>query len=359
MDAVLFVAGTFDRNGGKPSTIGAQIFARFYEVFSKSELLLVNGGTYPGDLDKAIQFAGGCKFVVWMASVSNDEPRKYVTEVKSASPQCILTTSKRVVEKDYQLVDVLERALRTKSNLTVEFSGERNEYKARVVDPLGNVWVNYTENFGSVGEFLATKMLDLASVTRVSSTSIGAAVEVPNEEQFFKFVQQKAKEFDTMIPKPKKRNRFLGNSSFRCQRGFPSFRRNGLIFVSRRNVSKSFIRPEGFVAVKTATIPVEFYGTKKPSVDTPVQVLLYEHFPKINYMIHGHTYVKDAPTTKIMVPCGGLQEADEVIAVVGDPNVACFAVNLRGHGSIIGVGNVHTFDWFEHIPKPFPEYMQQ
>ena len=43
--------------------------------------------------------------------------------------------------------------------------------------------------------------------------------------------------------------RFLGNASFRCPKGFPSFRDGKYIFVSKRNVNKEFITIDDFVPV--------------------------------------------------------------------------------------------------------------
>lgn len=55
--------------------------------------------------------------------------------------------------------------------------------------------------------------------------------------------------------------------------------------MSRRNVDKSFIDQSGFVAVKAETIPIEYYGDYKPSVDTPSQIMLYQAYPKVNYYV--------------------------------------------------------------------------
>lgn len=39
------------------------------------------------------------------------------------------------------------------------------------------------------------------------------------------------------------------NVSFRCEKGFPSFRDKNIIYVSKRNMDKRMIGKEGFVAV--------------------------------------------------------------------------------------------------------------
>ena len=132
--------------------------------------------------------------------------------------------------------------------------------------------------------------------------------------------------------------RFLGNSSFRCQRGFPSFRGNkDIIFVSRRNVDKRFIDKDHFVgSVLLEDGSVGYYGEYKPSVDTPIQLRLYNLLPKINFMIHSHCYINAAPFTKTPVPCGAVEEVDEIMEIIGQGRSQPFyAINLIGHGLLL------------------------
>ena len=38
--------------------------------------------------------------------------------------------------------------------------------------------------------------------------------------------------------------------------------------------------------------------------------------PKIRYMLHSHVYIKDAPTIVSTLPCGALEEADEILKYI-------------------------------------------
>ena len=55
-------------------------------------------------------------------------------------------------------------------------------------------------------------------------------------------------------------------------------------------------------------------------MDTPVQVRLYKTIPHINYIVHGHVYVKGAPFTKEAIPCGALEEVDEIMELIYNSN---------------------------------------
>lgn len=64
--------------------------------------------------------------------------------------------------------------------------------------------------------------------------------------------------------------------------------------------------------MKAETIPIEYYGDYKPSVDTPSQIMLYQAYPKVNYMLHGHVYIDGFPFTNRCIPCGAIEEAHEI-----------------------------------------------
>ena len=61
---------------------------------------------------------------------------------------------------------------------------------------------------------------------------------------------------------------------------------------------------------------VYYYGDYKPSKDTVVQIKLYKLFPEINYIVHSHCYADGAAFTKTPVPCGSLDEIDEILYVI-------------------------------------------
>jgi hypothetical protein len=147
----------------------------------------------------------------------------------------------------------------------------------------------------------------------------------------------------------------MGNASFRCMKGFPSFRKEKLIFVSRRNLDKRGIESNSFVAVEANLDKVNYFGVKKPSVDTPIQLRLYANYPGINFMLHSHNYILDAPFTKRIIPCGALEEAEEITNLLPEKSLKMFYVNLRGHGSIAASNDVEGIRNLRYGQRPVPE----
>jgi len=343
----LYVAGTFDDNDGKSSSIADQIF----HGLDFQRVNYVNGGNY-GELEQLLGTVGDYDVVFWLADVANDKP-KLVKRVKAVNRECVLVSSKRNVDQKYTVRDLLYHALDVKSNVFVEFTKQGELYAGRVMDPLANVFLDTTTNFGNVGEVLSRRVHELMGYTRVPSEKVGMQVEVPDEREFFEQVRRYAEVFHELInPSSEAANRFFGNASFRCERGFPSFKKEGLVFVSMRNVDKRYIGRDGFVGVKQG-LPVRYFGDHKPSVDTPVQLRLYENYPAAKYMLHSHTYVSGAPFTAKVLPCGALQEVDEITSVV--PGGVNFAVNLKGHGSLAVADNVGFFETLKYYARTFPE----
>lgn len=347
----MFVGGTFDENGGKESKIARQVFQSL--GMADSDSLYVNGGTF-NDLEALLPKVRDYQQIYWFANVDNDKP-KLVKEIKRQNPASILITSKRNVDSKYSAADLVYHALSNKSNLVVEITSEKGKYFGRIIDPLGNIFQDYTSDFSQVAWSLGKRVDELSSYTRVGSKQIGPAKEIPDKENFFELIRKYGEQFHTLVhARPEAVNRFFGNASFRCERGFPSFREGDLVYVSQRDVDKRYLNKEGFVAVKLE-LPIQYYGDKKPSVDTPIQVQLYQYYPGINYILHGHVYIKDAPFTSSVVPCGAMEEFEEIIKLFPEKEKEDFAVNLRGHGSLL---LVHDLDYLRRIPysaRPSPE----
>lgn len=162
--------------------------------------------------------------------------------------------------------------------------------------------------------------------------------------------------------------RFLGNASLklppqigRCGKGMPSFKQDGMIFVSRRNVPKQFIELSDFVPVYMENGQLYYCGDSKPSVDTPVQIRLYDALPEIRYMVHTHSYIKFAPFTGYAIPCGAVEEVCAVLGVVDkhfkSRTLDRYAINMKGHGSIIMASTVEGLQGYTFTKRPFPENM--
>ena len=179
-----------------------------------------------------------------------------------------------------------------------------------ILDPLGNTFYEGFDIEEMVNALLK-RVFFLKQMHRMGSVKVGQ-IDMPElDPTFLECVKDYAETFHNLIQA--QTTRFLGNCSTRCMRGFPSERIGDLIYVSKRNVDKRYIDKDAFVPCKLEDGKVHYYNDNKPSVDTPIQLSLYEKLPNINYMIHSHCYIKDAPFTEQVVPCGALQEINDLI----------------------------------------------
>ena len=366
---ILFIGGNFDDNGGRPSSL----VWKFVETLAKKETLkvIVKNGGYFSEIEELLNNVNednlilNSDIVFWWANVPNDKPK--MRDVKSINSKVMLVTSKRNDNEKYSFQELINRALGTKSNLCVEFSkdNESGKYNMMVFDPLGNCWFN-GDNIVDCCDALVERLLFLKDITRQGTINIKEKeydIVIPNEVEFFDVIKEYADIFHTLIKPAANVTRFLGNSSFRCQRGFPSFRKGGLIYVSKRNIDKRFIDKNGFVPTKLVDEKVYYYGENKPSVDTPIQLRLYEKLTNINYMVHAHVYVKNAPFTNHMIPCGGLEEVNEILETIKKEYNSFekdfYILNLVGHGCIVMSNDVEKLKniEFDFVGRELPEYL--
>lgn len=344
---IFIVGGTFDDNGGQRSGFVAKFYAEYKYIFNVS-IALRNGGDF-SDLTNYMADEDILKWadvIYWFANIPNDKA-KLVGEIKRINPKAILIISKNNLEEKYQRLMLVARALQAKANLLIEFKRFNGLYSGTVIDPLNNVFCENEADIPSLVRTVHNRVVELTSFTRIPSVKVGEAIECPKEERFFEIARKHADTFHTLIHAVNQ-GRFLGNLSFRCERGFPSFRKNGFVFVSQRNIDKRNINENGFVAVNADVIhQVEYYGDVKPSVDTPIQVRLYEYYMNVKFMLHAHVYIEGAPLTNHLVPCGAIEEFDEVVHHYPEQFHSNFCVNLKGHGSLILAQNV---EFLEDIP---------
>ena len=329
-DRILFVGGSWDLDGGKPSKVVNEFAKKLDNVD------LYNGGNY-FDLDDIIHKAKDYNVVFWWANVDNNLPK--IRNIKEINNRVMLISSKRNDNDKYNYQQLLQRSLDMKANLTVEFSKKDNLFRMRVFDPLGNVWYE-GYNIDECIKSITGRLSVLKKITR-ESTYRGEEINYNNSgnEEFLNIVRDYASKFSITIF-PEEVKRFLGNASFRCLKGFPSFRGDNCVFVSKRNVNKEYISIDEFVLVYEKDGKIYYCGENKPSVDTPIQVKLYNKFPNINYMIHSHCYIDNAPYTECKLPCGALEEVEEIDKLIndyydGDYNRDFYIFNLSGHGSIM------------------------
>jgi len=360
---ILFVGGTFDDNGGRPSSLAEKV-AKSLKECPDTTVTLFNGGHFD-TLESILEtHTRDADAVLWWCSVPNDKPK--IRDVKLYNPKTMLVTSKRNDNQKYCFQELINRALGVKANLCVEFSRQDELFHMLLFDPLGNAWYDGT-NIDELADALQNRIKYLKGITRQPCISTGSQKEVPDNEKFFDVVKDYAEVFHNLLHPAEDVTRFLGNSSFRelprtrCERGFPSFRSGENICVSRRNVDKRFIDKEHFVPVQQGLNSVLYSGDWKPSVDTPIQLKLYEALPNINYMIHAHVYVEDAPFTEHMVPCGGMEEVDEVLTAIQNTSSYTedfYAINLVGHGCIVMSDDVEKLKNLPFVARKLPELHQ-
>jgi len=364
----LFVGGNFDDQIGKESKISRIIYDNLEKtIFGISGINLDyhNGGNFK-ELENIVQNCQKYNLIFWFPNISNDKS-KLVRKLKILNPEHVLVTSKNNTDNKYLFGDLIHHALNNHANLFVEFTKENEYIRGRIIDPLGNVFLNYCDNFELVSQVLSKRAMELVNYTRTRSSRIyNAPITAQNNESdtFLEIIKTYADKFHELIH-PKNENladdaktRFMGNASFRCEYGFPSSRTEKGILVSKRNIDKRDINLESFVIVKNS-LPVEYYGNFKPSVDTPIQIALYNYYNNINYMIHSHTYIKDAPFTKSIIPCGALEEVNEIIALFPKHEIKNFSINLIGHGSIVFASDTNNLKNIEYYARQLPEIHEE
>jgi hypothetical protein len=361
----IIVGGKFDDDGGKPSGY----IQKFYTALSAMcpNTKLFNGG-YFDMLNTTIfeQFLNGKQVIFWMPDVPNDK-EKIVLKIKTNYPHAILITSKNNLEDKYNVLELISRALMTKSNLLLSFrkTVTSNNIEATIYDPLGNCYGQSTD-IEQIVTFLMNRIIKLLSFTRVKSVCTSDSVEYPIEkpEAFFSTVQRYADVFHDLIH-ASNTTRMLGNASFRCENGFPSFKTDtGDIFVTRRNVDKRQISIESFVPVhlldnECTQMQVRYKGNHKPSVDTPIQLMLYRYYKDIKFMIHSHTYISDKyvkeTTANYPIPCGAIEEFYEIVKCVPSRNTYFAQINLLGHGSLVMSSTIERLQNIDYLPRNIPE----
>lgn len=381
MIKVLIVGGTFDSKGGRPSKLITSLYNNIVGI-DNYKVILFNGGLVASLHNTILPSVVNYDVVFWFANVSNDEDK--LRDVKAINPKCILITSKRNDDSKYTFAELISRALAIKANLTVEFSKHEDKFNMMLFDPLGNVFYDGFE-VPALCDAIVHRTNQLLAFTRVPTireTELPTP-EVPEETEFFEFAHDCADIFHNLVRPVKGTERFLGNMSFRCQNGFPSFRgENGIVYVSRRNVDKSDINASSFVPTfLTEDNTTKYFGKDKPSVDTPIQLRLYKKLPWANYMLHAHCYVDTSMIPEALflctnkpIPCGALEEVEEIIEtyMVGrfywdtkynNQLPRLLAINLKGHGCILIAKDVEIFKELQRykdncfVQRPTPEYI--
>ena len=352
----IVIGGKFDDQGGRPSGYVKKLYGHLSAINPGGSL--INGGSF-SDLKGLVDVIESlpCKAMLWFPDVPNDK-EKLIKQIKVKNTKLLLVTSKNNLDRKYSFMELVARALQVKANLFVEFTDPVHDPKrihASVCDPLGNCF-SRTEKIEGTAVALMSRLEELSKFTRMASKGDGLGeLPVAPPEGFIDLIRHYAEVYHDLIH-PADGSRFLGNASFRCESGFPSFRTEEGIYVSRRNVDKRSLGAESFVEVRFLNENSIFYdGPNKPSVDTPIQLMLYRYYTKIRFMLHSHVYITGALETDRVIPCGAVEEFYEILKLAPDRNSTLIQVNLKGHSSLIMADSLPFLHAIKYESRPVPE----
>lgn len=388
---ILLVGGNYNQDGGKASGLVNKMFCCLQEIIKENNMLvnMYNGGTV-ADLERILEETKFADVVIWMPNVPNDVPK--IRNVKEVNPYTMLITSKRNDGGKYTFQEIINRSLGLKANMTIEFrKTDSGIFNMMAFDPLGTCWYDGVD-LPSCMKKVMERIVFLKSITRQKTISTdedknllmkwyfdqykqeeyssSSRPEIPEKDSFIQLVKQYAEIFHKIMVPEQGVNRFLGNASlrpkektnFRCTKGFPSFKAGKYIFVSERNVNKEFLNIDNFVPTYLEDGKVYYCGEKKPSVDTPIQLRLYDQLPNINYMIHSHCYLENAAFTKTPIPCGAIEEVEEILSLIDGVYESReknqYRLNLIGHGSIIMGSDVVDLEDARYVARKMPEMVR-
>lgn len=318
-----------------------------------------NGGTLE-NLSQARKAVVDYDLVVWMPNVSNDVKKEYPRK-KTGS---VLICSK-VLHDGRNTGDAVARIFKMNANAVITINtGSEDSFTFNLVDALGNLWIETTD----IHE-LSSSIEALAYWTKQSKRKNSKYTD----KNFFenKEVEDKFCEIVKTISQKvenERGGRYFGNASTRCSFMFPTSKLNSglphfpggnvFIHVSGRNMPKDHLKPDDFVPVYEIDGEILYEKeTVKPSVDAPVQLELYKKFPNINFMIHGHAYIKGAKMTSHYYPCGDLREVDSIMEVLEtEQALKTSGLNLKNHGFIIFAEDLESLE--KYVKETEFEYRQ-
>lgn len=313
---VLIVGG----GKNKVSGVAAKLYSIFKEMEEVEQVTCINAysGDNPADLS-------GQDLVLWWPDIDNAKEKAYPVKDQGA----VLICSK-VMREETTRVDAVTRIFNMRGNAVTAITQRDNMFEFELIDALNNTW----RKTADLNKF-AQMVMELYKWTKESVRVSLKKNDVP-EETLAKLDYSELDQFLSLNRVLANKvaegcgNRFFGNYSTRCTKLFPSTRKGkDFFFFSPRNVDKKYVTTADLVL----TDDKYYYGERKPSVDTPVQLELYKALPGVNWMIHGHAYIKGASMTDFYCPCGDLREVDEVIQVID--KTGSTRINLLNHGFIV------------------------
>lgn len=155
----LMVGGQFNDAGGRPSGYTAKLFDAF--IAMDNEGVLVNGGNL-NDLNEVINtdYLIPYKAIFWFAEVPNEKYR-----IKDFYPHSLLVTSIKN-NNEHSCTEIINRALKTRSDLIVSFNSMSKNIEATILDPLGNMFC-LSFNIKLVAKSLYKRVLKLMEIQEI------------------------------------------------------------------------------------------------------------------------------------------------------------------------------------------------
>lgn len=319
------VGGNFGIDN-KPSGIVKKLGDKFHDqvTFKGGSSTIINGGQLD-DLPHEIN----SDLIIWMPNITNENKKQYPRKTKGN----VLIVSK-VIREGYSDLDAVARIFSMRGNAVIAIYKQNKDDKFfmfKLIDALGNAWTDTASL-----SILKDRIMEFYDFTR-------KAIRVPCiKNQHFSPSNTKNGDLDEFIELNKSLanyiqtscgERFFGNLSTRCAKLFPTMKSDVGMFVSPRNVDKDRITPDDMVFCESSNNSILYRGNRKPSIDSPIQMKVYEECEQINYMIHGHAFVDRAVETSEYFLCGDLREAKEVIELIGKSKFG--VINLKNHGFLM------------------------
>jgi len=326
MSKLIIVGGSIDR----PSGVITKLHYLFKAISNFKNIDVFNGVGTPKDISTA-------DMVLWFPDIDNKEIKTYPIKKQGAVLLC-----SKVMRNDTTRIDAVTRIFKMHGNAVTMIRKDKNSFEFELVDALNNTWIK-TSNLklfvDTICEFYSwtqnSKRFSLIHTpTHDSMWTLG---EPDGLKDFIGINRALALKVAAGC-----KNRYFGNFSTRCTKLFPSKKISPTVFAfSPRNTDKRSITSKDLVLTSFK----KYYGDRKPSVDTPVQLELYKNHPHINFMIHGHAYIKDCPySTNKYFPCGDLREVDEILTLI---EKGAIRINLRKHGFLL-IGETID-DFYNHL----------
>lgn len=263
---------------------------------------------------------------LWMIDVDNSVGKNY-PQKKFGS---VLICSK-VIRDNRTRFDAVSRIFNMNGNAVICIYKDSTVFEFELVDALGNTWGERTSSISKLYEFIIEFYEWSCSQIRYSANKMTVEDELININKYLSTKVQNSIG-----------SRYFGNVSTRCMKLFPSLRYSDDVFlVSARNSNKEFLTKDDFVPIVLLEDGELLYsGERKPSVDTSIQIALYENFQNINYFIHGHAFIDGAKFTSDYYPCGDVREYHSIVNILKDDSLNSFEINLLKHGFLIGSNNL-------------------